>query len=164
MYNKGINNGEKGTNGKMKAKIVYASMTGHDEDMAEVLEEDLQDEEIQVDSSEISFSDATDYLHCDLCLLVTYTYGEGQMTDELADFYDQLKDLKLPHQSFMVLGSGDKTYGKHFCQNVFDFEQAFKDCGAKEILPPLTVENAPSEADFQAIDQAAKEMNRRLNA
>lgn len=27
----------------MKARIVYASMTGNDEDMADILEEDLQD-------------------------------------------------------------------------------------------------------------------------
>lgn len=148
----------------MKAKIVYASMTGNDEDMAEILEEDLQDYGFDVDSSDVSFSDATDYLDSDLCIFITYTYGEGKMTDEIADFYDQLKGLNLKGKYFAVLGSGDKTYGEHFCENVFDYEKAFKQCGAKEITKPVTIENAPDDDDIDLIDNAAEEMNDKLNA
>ena len=36
----------------MKARIVYASMTGNDADMADILEEDLQDYGFDVDTSE----------------------------------------------------------------------------------------------------------------
>lgn len=147
----------------MKAKIVYASMTGNDEDMADMLEEDLQDYGFEVDTSDVSFSDATDYLESDLCILITYTYGEGKMTDELADFYEQLKDLDLTGKKFAVMGSGDKTYGDHFCENVFDFEKAFKACGAEEITKPVTIENAPDDDDIDLIDTAAKEMNDKLH-
>ncbi len=59
----------------MRAKIVFASMTGNDEDMAEILEEDLLDAGLDVDTSDVSFTDASDYLDSDLCVLVTYTYG-----------------------------------------------------------------------------------------
>lgn len=148
----------------MKAKIVYASMTGNDQDMADILQEDLQDDGFTVDCSDVSFTDASDYLTSDLCILVTYTYGEGKMTDETADFYDQLKGLKLQGKYFAVLGSGDKTYGQHFCENVFDFEKAFKKCGAKEIIKPVTIENAPDDADIFRIDQAARKMNEKINA
>ena len=58
----------------MQVKIVYASMTGNDEDMAEILEEDLQDAGFEVDSSDVSFTDASDYLNADICVFVTYTY------------------------------------------------------------------------------------------
>ncbi|RVU71319.1 MULTISPECIES: flavodoxin [Lactobacillus] len=148
----------------MKAKIVYASMTGNDEDMAEMLEEDLQDYGFEVDSSDVSFTDATDYLDADLCIMITYTYGEGKMTDETADFYAQLKELDLNGKYFAVMGSGDKTYGEHFCENVFDFEKAFKQCGATEIVPAVTIENAPDDDDIDQIDTAAEEMNDKLNA
>ncbi len=148
----------------MKAKIVYASMTGNDEDMADILEEDLQDYGFDVDSSDVSFTDATDYLDSDLCIFITYTYGEGKMTDEIADFYAQLKDLNLKGKYFAVMGSGDKTYGKHFCENVFDYEKLFKACGAQEITKPVTIENAPEDDDIALIDKAAKEMNDKLNA
>lgn len=147
----------------MKATIVYASMTGNNEDMAEILEEDLQDYGFDVENNDVSFADASDYLDSDLCIFVTYTYGEGKMTDEIADFYDQLKDLDLTGKHFAVMGSGDKTYGEHFCENVYDFEKLFKKCGAEEITKPVTIENAPEDDDLDLIDQAAEEMNDKLN-
>ena len=57
----------------MRAKIVFASMTGNDEDMAEILEEGLLDQGLEVDSSDVSFTDASDYLDSDLCVFNTYT-------------------------------------------------------------------------------------------
>lgn len=142
----------------MKAKIVYASMTGNDEDMAEILEDDLVNAGFEVENSDVSFSDASEYLDADLCIFVTYTYGEGVMTDEIADFYAQMKDLDLKGKYFAVLGSGDKTYGEHFCENVFDFEKMFIKCDAKEITKPVTIENAPDDDDIVNIDAAAEEM------
>lgn len=147
----------------MKANIVFASMTGNNEDMADMLEEDLQDYGFETETNDISFADASDYESADLCILVTYTYGEGKMTDELVDFYDQLKELDLKGKYFAVMGSGDKTYGEHFCENVFDFEKLFKQCGATEITKPVTIENAPDDDDIALIDAAAKEMNDKIN-
>ena len=57
----------------MKAQIVFASMTGNDEDMAEILEENLQDAGFDVENIDVSFADATSYLDADLCVMVTYT-------------------------------------------------------------------------------------------
>ncbi len=50
----------------MKARIVYASMTGNDEDMADILEEDLQDYGFDVETSDVGFTDASDYLDSDI--------------------------------------------------------------------------------------------------
>ncbi|EEQ25036.1 flavodoxin [Lactobacillus jensenii 1153] len=147
----------------MQVKIVYASMTGNDEDMAEILEEDLQDAGFEVDSSDVSFTDASDYLNADICVFVTYTYGEGKMTDELEDFYDQLKSLDLTGKRFLVMGSGDKTYKDHYCENVFDFEKVFLACGAEEVVKPLTVENAPADDDIAKIDEIADELAEKFN-
>jgi flavodoxin short chain len=147
----------------MNARIVYASMTGNDADIAEILEEDLQDYGFDVETSEVEFTDASDYLASDLCIFVTYTYGEGNMTDELLDFYEQLKDLDLTGKYFAVMGSGDKVYTDHFCENVFDFEKIFKQIGAREIIKPITIENAPDDEAITMIDHAAKEMAEQLN-
>lgn len=138
-------------------------MTGNDEDMADILEEDLQDYGFEVESSDVSFTDASDYLKSDLCIFITYTYGEGKMTDEIADFYEQLKTLDLSGKHFAVMGSGDKTYGEHFCENVFDYEKAFKEAGAIEATAPVTIENAPDDDAIDKIDNAAKEMADLLN-
>lgn len=147
----------------MKAQIVFASMTGNNEDMAEILEEDLQDLGIDVESIDISFADASSFEEADLCIVVTYTYGEGVMTDELKDFYDQLLELDLTGKKFAVMGSGDKTYKDHYCENVYDFEKAFSKIGAIEAAKPVTIENAVEDDDIALIDQAAKEMAGSLN-
>ena len=85
------------------------------------------------------------------------------MTDDVADFYDQLKDLDLSGKYFAVMGSGDKMYADHFCENVFDFEKMFKKIGAKEITKAVTIENAPDDAAIAKIDNAAEEMSEKLN-
>lgn len=147
----------------MKAQIVFASMTGNNEDMAEILEENLQDAGFDVTTTDVSFADASDYLKSDLCIMVTYTYGEGVMTDELKDFYDQLTELDLTGKKFAVMGSGDKSYHEHYCENVDDFEKAFKKCGAVEIADPVKIENAVDDEDIGLIDHAAAQMTEAFN-
>ncbi|QNQ83275.1 flavodoxin [Lactobacillus sp. PV037] len=142
----------------MKAQIVFASMTGNNEDMAEILEDNLLQAGLDVTTTDISFADATSFLDSDLCIVVTYTYGEGVMTDELKDFYDQLLTLNLTGKKFAVMGSGDRTYKDHFCENVNDFEKAFKKVGAIEVADPVKIENAVEDEDIDLIDQAAKQM------
>lgn len=148
---------------QMKAQIVFASMTGNNEDMADILEESLQDAGFDVESTDVSFADASSYLDSDLCIMVTYTYGEGVMTDELKDFYDQLIELDLTGKKFAVMGSGDKTYKEHYCENVDDFEKAFKKCGAIEVADPVKIENAVDDDDIALIDQAAAQMTEAFN-
>lgn len=148
----------------MKAQIVYASMTGNDEDMAEILADDLEEAGWEVDSEDVSFADAMSYLDADLCVFVTYTYGEGVMTDEVADFYAQLTDLALAGKPFFVMGSGDKSYGKHFCETVEDMREGFKKTGAKEILPPIEIENEVDDPEMKLIDEAAAQLTAKLNA
>ena len=146
-----------------KAQIVFASMTGNDEDMAEILEENLQDAGFDVENIDVSFADASSYLDADLCVMVTYTYGEGVMTDELKDFYDQLVTLDLSGKKFAVMGSGDKTYKDHYCENVDDFEKAFIKCGAVEVAKPVKIENAVDDEDIDLIDQATEEIVEAFN-
>lgn len=148
---------------QMKAQIVFASMTGNNEDMADILEESLQDAGFDVESTDVSFADASSYLDSDLCIMVTYTYGEGVMTDELKDFYDQLIELDLTGKKFAVMGSGDKTYKEHYCENVDDFEKAFKKCGATEVADPVKIENAVDDEDIALIDRAAAQMTEAFN-
>lgn len=147
----------------MKAQIVFASMTGNNEDMAEILEDNLLQAGFDVTTTDISFADASSFLDSDLCIVVTYTYGEGVMTDELKDFYDQLLTLDLTGKKFAVMGSGDRTYKDHFCENVNDFEAAFKKVGATEVAQPVKIENAVDDDDITLIDQATQQIIEGLN-
>lgn len=148
----------------MKAQIVYASMTGNDEDMAEILADDLEEAGWEVESEDVSFADASAYQDADLCVFVTYTYGEGVMTDEVADFYAQLTELDLSGKPFFVMGSGDKSYGEHFCETVEDMRHGFAKTGAHEILKPIEIENEVDDPEMKLIDEAAAQLTAKLNA
>ncbi|MCH4057237.1 flavodoxin [Lapidilactobacillus gannanensis] len=128
------------------ARIVYASMTGNNEEIAGIVEEAFQDLEIDVETTEISQADAADYQKADICVLVTYTYGEGDMPDEAQDFYDDLLEEDLTGKIYGTCGSGDRFYEGHFCATVDDFDKAFAQTGATKGADSVKVDLA-AEAD-----------------
>lgn len=148
----------------MKAQIVYASMTGNDEDMAEILADDLEEAGWEVESADVSFADAAAYQDADLCVFVSYTYGEGVMTDEVVDFYAQLTGLDLTGKPFFVMGSGDKSYGEHYCETAEDMRKGFEKTGAYEILKPIEIENEVDDPEMKLIDEVAVQLTAKLNA
>ncbi|NVY96751.1 flavodoxin [Lactobacillus sp. DCY120] len=147
-----------------KVKIVYASMTGNDEDMADILAEDFEDTGFEVDISEISQTEVEDFAAVDLCLVVSYTYSdglEGNIPDEGLDFYHDLEDIDLTGKIFGVCGSGD-TFYPDFCVAVDHFAQQLAQTGAVQGAPSLKVELAPSQDDIQKLDAFAQQLIDRI--
>src|SRR5574337_96915 len=106
------------------AKIVYASMTGNTEEIADVVAEKLEALGLEVDIDECTTVDASDFQEADVVIVASYTYGDGELPDEIVDFYDDLQDLDLTGKIFGVVGSGDTFYDE-FCKSVDDFEAAW---------------------------------------
>lgn len=140
------------------AKIVYASMTGNNEEIAGILEEELQDLDIGTNMSEIGFTDPSELLNYDLNFMVVYTYGEGDMPDEVADFYDDLKELKLTNKLYAVMGSGDIFYEDHFCETVDDFDKLLTEVGAIKAAPSLKINLEADNDDIEHIANVAKQV------
>lgn len=140
------------------AKIVYASMTGNNEEIAGILEEELQDLDIETNMSEIGFTDPSELLNYDLNFMVVYTYGEGDMPDEVADFYDDLKELKLTNKLYAVMGSGDIFYEDHFCETVDDFDKLLTEVGAIKAAPSLKINLEADNDDIEHIANVAKQV------
>ncbi|GAQ02562.1 flavodoxin [Companilactobacillus farciminis] len=90
-----------------KVKIVFASITGNDEDIAYVLTEKFEELGCEVDMSEVSQTDAADFEDSDICVVASYTYDQGIVPDEALDFYDDMQDLDLSGKVYGVCGSGD---------------------------------------------------------
>src|SRR5574340_322510 len=105
------------------AKIVYASMTGNTEEIADIVAEKLEALGLDVDIDECTTVDASDFADADIAIVASYTYGDGELPDEIVDFYDDLQDLDLSGKIFGVIGSGDTFYDE-FCKSVDDFEAA----------------------------------------
>ena len=92
------------------AKIVYASMTGNTEEIADIVAEALENLAIEVDINECTQVDADEFEEADICIVATYTYGDGELPDEIVDFYEDLQELDLSGKTFGVCGSGDTFY------------------------------------------------------
>lgn len=137
------------------AKIVYASMTGNTEEIADIVAESLENLNIDVEKNECTQVDADDFNDADICIVATYTYGDGELPDEIVDFYEELQELDLSGKIYGVVGSGDTFYDL-FCQSVNDFEAAFEKTGAKKGADSVKVDLAAEEEDIENLEKFAK--------
>ncbi len=70
-------------------------------------------------------------------LMLTSTWGDGDMPDNGVAFWDWLKGADAPamaHVSYAVFALGDKTYTR-FCQGGKNLDGRFAELGAKRLLP-----------------------------
>lgn len=141
-----------------KALIVYASMTGTTEGIAELLARDLRDLKIDVLVEECTELYPTEFLDYDICVMATYTYGsDGALPEEAEDFYDDLEEVNLVGKIYGVLGSGDRIYEK-FCPAVDDFDKQFQKAGASCGAESLKINLSPSQTDKENIKQFAENL------
>lgn len=139
------------------AKIVYASMTGNTEEIADIVAEAFEDLELEVEIDECTQVDAADFEEADICVVATYTYGDGDLPDEIVDFYEDLQEIDLSGKIFGVCGSGD-TFYDDFCKSVDDFEAVFTQTGAKKGADSVKVDLAAEEDDIQRLEEFAEKL------
>jgi len=139
------------------AKIIYASMTGNTEEIADIVAETMEDMGIEVEIDECTQVDASDFEDADICVVATYTYDDGHLPDEIMDFYDDLLELDLSGKIFGVCGSGD-TFYDFFCKAVDDFEEVFIKTGAVKGAENVKVDLAAEEEDIQNLEAFAKSL------
>ena len=140
------------------AKIVYASMTGNTEEISEIIEEKLEDEGFEVEREECSYVDSDFFEDADVCIVATYTYGDGELPFEFEDFFTDLKDEDLSDKKFGVVGSGDKEYGEYYCQSARDFIEQFKLTGATEGANLVCIENNAEDEDIDLLQTFVEEL------
>ncbi|WP_179394537.1 flavodoxin [Lacticaseibacillus absianus] len=137
-----------------KVKIVYASLTGNNEAIADYVASGLTARGLDVDVEEMSQALADDLADVDVAVVASYTYSgvtDGELPDEAIDFYEDLQELTLPALRFAVCGSGDSTY-EQFCTAVDQFQAAFLQAGATPCAEPVKVDLAPEAADWAHLD------------
>lgn len=139
------------------AKIVYASMTGNTEEIADIVSEALENLDMEVEMNECTQVDADEFEDADICIVATYTYGDGELPDEIVDFYEDLQELDLSGKIFGVCGSGD-TFYDDFCKSVDDFEAVFSKTGATIGADSVKVDLAAEEDDIQNLEAFAKKL------
>ncbi|MBF0698550.1 flavodoxin [Streptococcus danieliae] len=143
------------------AKIVYASMTGNTEEIADIVADKLRDLGVDVDIDECTTVEAEDFLEADVAIVASYTYGDGELPDEIVDFYEDLKELNLEGKYYGVVGSGDTFYDE-FCKAVDDFDQVFAEIGAEKISESVKVDLAAEDEDIENLEKFAEEIAAKL--
>lgn len=141
-----------------KALIVFASMTGTTEEIAEILANNLRELQVKVLLKECTELYPEEFEKYDICIVATYTYGaDGDLPEEAEDFYYDLEEVDLSGKIFGVLGSGDRIY-KKFCPAVDDFEQQFIKTNALRGAESLKINLSPNEEDRINIKRFALEI------
>lgn len=142
------------------AKVVFATITGNNEDIADIISDNLEDQGFEIEQIEISQAEIEDFEEADICVICPYTYDEGALPDEGLDFYDDLKeDAQLDGKVYGVTGSGDTFYEGFYCTAVDDFSNAMKGANAIQGAPDLKINLAPdSDEDLAALDDFSKKL------
>ena len=137
------------------AKIVFASMTGNTEEIADIVADKLKELGLEVDIDECTTVDAEEFLEADIAIVASYTYGDGELPDEIVDFYEDLASLDLTGKIYGVVGSGDTFYDE-LCKAVDDFDRAFAATGAEKGAENVKVDLSAEDEDIENLEKFAE--------
>ncbi|MEW9702157.1 flavodoxin [Paenibacillus sp. SI8] len=128
--------------------IVYASMTGNTEEIAEAIADGVREAGIEPVVKSVMDAKGQDLEQYDGILLGAYTWGDGDLPDEFEDFYEEMDELNLQGRKSAVFGSADSSYS-HFGAAIDTLEAKLAALGAERVLIGLKIELNPSKEEKQ---------------
>lgn len=136
----------------MKIAVVYASMTGNTECIADEIKRYLDEKKCDYSSFHIPSNGfyAFDLADYDVIFFGSYTYGDGDLPFELMDFYDEVEDEDLSNKVIGLFGSCDSFYPLYGVA-LDQFKERFEAVGAKVVGELVKVDLDPDEADNKRI-------------
>ena len=119
----------------MKLTLLVGTMTGTAQLVAQELELAWDDGELQIETLLMDKLDSSVFAREGVFLVVTSTYGQGDVPDNARSFYEDLKakrpDLSRVH--YGVFGLGDRTYAETFNFGGKRFDDILQALGAERI-------------------------------
>lgn len=113
----------------MKCVVVYGSMTGSTQAVAEELASELGAGTVAA-----ADADAAAFEGCDLVVLGASTWGMGDLQDDMADFITGFASMEVKAPAGAVFGLGDQFgYGDTFVDGIADMAEAILGKGIKLI-------------------------------
>ena len=141
----------------MKIGVVYASMSGNTEAIAERIVEELKKDHHEVSLQEVyDLAGASDLLDYDFTYIGMYTWGEGDYPDECLELIDELEKLDLQNHLFAIFGSGDTNY-EEYCVALDNLKKLIEEQGGVVVGEPLKIELNPDAEDDATIERFVKE-------
>ena len=114
----------------MKIALVYGSTTGNTEDIAEMIQQKMPDQQIELfDVAEASPVQACEY---DRIIMGIPTWDYGEIQSEWEDVWEELDDLDLSGKRIALYGLGDQIgYGDWFLDAMGLLHDKLVACGAE---------------------------------
>ncbi|MBS2771690.1 flavodoxin [Anoxybacillus rupiensis] len=145
----------------MKVIMVYTSMTGNTEEIANAILEGIQEEGIEVEVKEVLDASADELEAYDGILLGAYTWGDGELPDDFLDFYDEMDSIHLSGKKAAVFGSCDSGYEKYGAA-VDILVEKLQELGAAVVLEGLKIELAPTSEERESCKQFGKQFVQKM--
>ena len=119
----------------MKLVLLVGTMTGTAQLVAQELELVWDDGELQVETLLMDKLDASVFARDGIFLIVTSTYGQGDVPDNAKALYEDLKAKRpdLSRVRYGVFGLGDRTYAETFNFGGKRFDDILTELGAQRI-------------------------------
>lgn len=141
----------------MKIGVFYASMSGNTEAIADIITEELKDQNHDVCLEDfMSVQSASELLNYDLTFIGMYTWGDGDYPDECLDMIEEIEQLDLEKHPFAIFGSGDTSYPE-FCGALDQLQSLIEEQGGSVVGESLKIEFNPEPADEAAIKKFVSE-------
>ncbi|MFB9276072.1 flavodoxin [Cohnella cellulosilytica] len=136
--------------------LIYASLTGNTEEMADAIVSGLRSQGAEVVVKSVMDANASELERYDGIVLGAYTWGDGELPDEFLDFYEEMDDIKLTGRRAAAFGSCDSCYPEYGAA-VDLLIGKLKEAGADIVLPGLKIELSPNAEDAEACKQFGSE-------
>ena len=148
----------------MNIKLVYASLTGNTEMLSDLIIEKFEEEKgLEIEKLFIEDMVDFDFLDdADAFIIATYTYGEGDLPEDMEEFFEALGEKDFSGKTYGVIGTGDTVY-EQFCVCVDQFDDQIAKTGATNPTQNLKIEiEADSDEDFENIDKFIEDFSSAL--
>ena len=139
----------------MNIKLVYASLTGNTEMLSDLIIEKFEEQkDLQIEKLFIEDMVDFDFLDdADAFIVATYTYGEGDLPEEMEEFFEEIGQKDYSGKIYGVIGTGDTIY-EQYCVCVDQFNDQIAKTGATNPTENLKIEiEADTDEDFENIDK-----------
>lgn len=132
-----------------KIVLVYASLTGNTEEMADAISEGIREAGLELTVKEVIDASANELEDYQGIILGAYTWGDGELPDEFLDFYEEMEDIELNGRISAVFGSADSSYAQ-FGAAVDLLLDKLNERGATNVLEGFKIELSPSKEEKEA--------------
>ncbi|WP_313433048.1 flavodoxin [Siminovitchia terrae] len=146
-----------------KIILIFTSMSGNTEMMAEAIAEGIREVEGKLDIINIMDGlEATDLENYDGILLGTYTWADGELPDEFLDFYEEVDNVHLTGKKTAVFGSCNSAFPQYGAAVDILIEK-LEVRGAQVYSEGLKVELTPDQEDIEVCRELGKNFVAFLN-